>query len=198
MSYVPLHKEERAFDDEEKMRDLTCSELEHLPYWRESFWQQKSRLFWLGRVISGTKFFRRVLNSPRRNNYIDSLYLQGSELSDAKILVIILYNFFKRLYTDSIAGGDICMERPQDYLVVEATRCTERPQDFLIVKAARCTERPFEEDEDRGIVKYLNGDKASGLEGNIMAFFQAYWVAVKKNKVFPCFSCLSDSLNALL
>ena len=35
-------------------------------------------------------------------------------------------------------------------------------------------DRPFDEDEVFGVVHDFNGDKASGLDGFTMAFFQSY------------------------
>jgi hypothetical protein len=47
-------------------------------------------------------------------------------------------------------------------------------------------EREFEEREVWGVVKAMNGDKVSGLDGYSMAFFQACWVVLKEEimKVF--------------
>jgi hypothetical protein len=47
-------------------------------------------------------------------------------------------------------------------------------------------ERPFEEREVFKVVKDLNRDKASGLDGFSMAFFQSCWDVIKEDvmKVF--------------
>jgi hypothetical protein len=42
-------------------------------------------------------------------------------------------------------------------------------------------EREFEEDEIWEVVQNFKGDKASGLDGFTMAFFQKCWEALKAN-----------------
>jgi hypothetical protein len=54
-------------------------------------------------------------------------------------------------------------------------------QDFLSidVEEKNWLERDFEEKEVWELVKGMEGDKAPGLDGYTMAFFQACWVVVK-------------------
>lgn len=42
-------------------------------------------------------------------------------------------------------------------------------------------ERPFEEEEVSGVVWSLNKDKALGLDGFTLAFFQSYWEVVTED-----------------
>ena len=61
-------------------------------------------------------------------------------------------------------------------------------------------DRPFDEDEVFGVVHDFNGDKASGLDGFTMAFFQSYWSMVKTEimNVFHAFhahAVFEKSLN---
>jgi hypothetical protein len=58
--------------------------------------------------------------------------------------------------------------------------------DSIVAAKASWLERLFEEEEVRGVVKAMNGDKALGPDGFSMVFFQACWDVVKEDiiKVF--------------
>lgn len=42
-------------------------------------------------------------------------------------------------------------------------------------------ERPFEEEDVSGVVRGLNGDKALGLDGFSLAFYQVCWDVIKED-----------------
>jgi hypothetical protein len=46
---------------------------------------------------------------------------------------------------------------------------------------AKWLERAFEESEIFEVVKTLNGDKASGLDGFSLAFFESCWMILKED-----------------
>jgi hypothetical protein len=61
--------------------------------------------------------------------------------------------------------------------------------DSILESEASWLERAFEEDEVRKVVLAMNGDKALGLDGLSMAFFQACWDVLSLDimKVFEDF-----------
>jgi hypothetical protein len=72
-------EEDRDLDDEGKRKKLALSmELERLLLCEEISWRLKSQAIWLKEGDKNTKFFHRVANSNRRNNFIDSLNVNGS------------------------------------------------------------------------------------------------------------------------
>jgi hypothetical protein len=72
-------EEESALGVEEKMKKVeVVSELERSTLMEEVSWRQKSRVLWLREGDNCTKFFHIMVNSNRRNNFIDSLLIGGT------------------------------------------------------------------------------------------------------------------------
>jgi hypothetical protein len=152
-------EEIRGLSDEEKeRRSRLISDLEGSLLQEEICWRQKSRIRWLKEGDKCTKFFHQVANANRRNNSIDSLYVNGSPTSDPDVINSHIVKFYESLFTEPASW------RPRvDNLEFEA----------LSVEEASSLEDPFEEREVREVIQGLDRDKAPGPDGFSLAFFQA-------------------------
>jgi hypothetical protein len=111
-----------------------------------------------------TKFFHRVANSNRRFNAIESLSVNGSVSSDQPVIRDYATQFYETLFTK------LYNWRPWlDDLAFDSLDAVE----------AFSLELPFEEKEVLEVVKGMNIDKASGLDGFSIAFFQDHWDVIK-------------------
>jgi hypothetical protein len=111
-----------------------------------------------------TKFFHQVANANRRNNSIESLVVNGMSTSDPTIISDHIVNVYDSLFTEPLSW------RP----------CLDNLKfDMLSVSKASSLEEPFEEREVWEVIKGMDGDKAPGLDGFSMAFFQECWGVIK-------------------
>jgi hypothetical protein len=158
-------EEIRGLSDEEKeRRSRLVSDLEGSLLQEEICWRQKSRIRWLKEGDKCTKFFHQVANANRRNNSIDSLYVNGSPTSDPDVIISHIVNFYESLFSEPSSW------RPRvDNLEFEV----------LSVEEASSLEDPFEEREVREVIQGLDRDKAPGPDGFSLAFFQDCWEVVK-------------------
>lgn len=69
-------------ENEVSRREELKGEVYKLAQWEELSWIQKSRAHWLKEGDSNTKFFHRVANSHKRNNYIGRVEIDGIELNE--------------------------------------------------------------------------------------------------------------------
>jgi hypothetical protein len=97
-----------------------------------------------------------VANANRRNNFIESLVLNGTSTSDPTIISDHIVNFYNSLFTEPLSW------RP---------RLDNLEFDMLSVSEASSLEEPFEEREVWEVIKGMDGDKAPGPNGFSMAFF---------------------------
>jgi hypothetical protein len=150
-------EEIRGLSDEEKeRRSRLVSDLEGSLLQEEICWRQKSRIRWLKEGDKCTKFFHQVANANRRNNSIDSLYVNGSPTSDPDVINSHIVNFYESLFSEPSSW------RPRvDNLEFEV----------LSVDEASNLEDPFEEREVREVIQGLDRDKAPGPDGFSLAFF---------------------------
>jgi hypothetical protein len=147
-------EEGKQLTEEEKDRRKQISkELEASLLQEEISWRQKSRIRWLKEGNKCTKFFHQVANANRRNNFIESLVLNGTSTSDPTIISNHIVNFYNSLFTEPLSW------RP---------RLDNLEFDMLLVSEASSLEEPFEE---REVIKGMDGDKAPGPSGFSMAFF---------------------------
>jgi hypothetical protein len=158
-------EEVRQLTEEERNRRRQISrELEASLLQEEISWRQKSRVRWLKEGDKCTKFFHRVANANRRNNAIESLVVNGIPTSDPTIVSNHVVNFYDSLFTEPLSW------RP---------RLDNLEFDMLSSYEASSLEEPFQEREVWEVIKGMNGDKAPGLDGFSMAFFQECWEVIK-------------------
>jgi hypothetical protein len=63
----------------------------------EMSWRQQSKALWLKEGDKCTKFFHRVANANRRNNFIEPLLVNGSISSDQTEIRDHIVNFYDKL-----------------------------------------------------------------------------------------------------
>jgi hypothetical protein len=159
--------EGRQLTEEEKMRRIRVSrEVENSILQEEICWRQKSRVRWLKEGDKCTKFFHLVANANRRNNSIESLIVDGLPTSDPAVISEHIVDYYNSMFTEPLSW------RP---------RLDNLEFDMLNDIEATSLEEPFEEREVWEVIKGMDRDKAPGLDGFTMAFFQDCWGVVKGN-----------------
>jgi hypothetical protein len=180
-------EEQRGLTPEEKVRKCeVIRDLENSILQEEIRWRHKSRVLWLKGGDKCTKFFHRVANSNRRSNYIESLSINGSTSLDQQVIRDHVDQFYKSLFAEPFYW------RP---------RIDNLTFDSLDASEASSLELPLEENEVLEVVKGLNHDKAPGLDGFTLAFFQDCWDVIKTNLMgvfqdFHTHSRFVKSINA--
>jgi len=92
--------EERALDDEEKLRKTyAIGEVEKVTLMKEISWRQKSRVLWLKDGDKRTKFFHQEANSNRRDNFIESLSVNGSVSFNQSAIRDHIVHFYDSLFS---------------------------------------------------------------------------------------------------
>jgi hypothetical protein len=119
---------------------------------------------WLKEGDKCTKFFHHVATSNHRNNSVESLIVNGSPTSDPTIISDHIVGFYESLFVEPMGW------RP---------RLDNLEFDRLNVEEAFSLEEPFEEKEVWEVIKDMDRDKASGLDGFTLAFFQDCWSVIK-------------------
>ena len=105
-----------------------------------------------------------MANANRRNNSIESLTVNGSSTSDSAIISNHIINFYESLFSEPLSW------RP---------RVDNLEFDVLNADKVSSLEDPFEEREVREVIKVIDRDKAPGLDGFSLTFFQDCWEVVK-------------------
>jgi hypothetical protein len=132
-------------------------ELEKTLLFEEMSWRQKSRALWLKEGDKNTKNFHRVANSHRKFNQVNSLSINRTISRNPAEIKEHIVQYYNNLYFEN------CSWRPR----VEGLSFLSIDVDESI-----WLERAFEEKEVWDVIKDTNGDKASGPDGFILAFFQ--------------------------
>jgi hypothetical protein len=172
--------------EERTSREDRRGELHKVMDLDEISWRQKSRVLWLKEGDRNTKFFHRMANSHRRNNFIGCLNIEGTVTSDPKEVEEGIVQYYKHLYCESTPWRPTLNGLPFKTLVSEEANS-------LIL--------PFGEDEVLEAVRCMSGDKAPGPDGFTMAFYQACWGVVKTDVMrvmhyFHQYGTFAKSLNA--
>jgi hypothetical protein len=164
---LDIIEEGRQLIEEEKkrMRQIT-RELEATLLQEEISWRQKSRIKWLNDGDKCTKFFHRVANANRRNNFIESLIVNGSSTSNPAIIRDHIVNFNESLFTETLS------RRPH---------LDNVEFDMLSTTEASSLEDLFEERKVWEVIKGMDRDKAPNPNGFSMAFFHECWDVIKGN-----------------
>ncbi|KAG6717073.1 hypothetical protein I3842_04G079300 [Carya illinoinensis] len=167
-------------------KGTVLANLERVLLSKEISWRQKSRALWLKEGDKCTKYFHKVANSHQCSNAIESLHSDNQVISSASDLENHITNYYERLFSEP-AGW-----RPKlDTLSFK----TIDPQSVITL------ERPFEKDKIYKVISGMAKDKAPGLDGFSMGFFQTCWDIVKGDVLqvfseFLSFQKFKKSLNA--
>ena len=172
--------------EEQTQKEQIVVELERNALLNEISWRKKSRALWLREGDKNTKFFHGLANSHRRHNSISTLLINGELSSDSDAISDCIIQFYQSLF----------MEVDCRWPFLDGLDFS-----ILSIEDAAGLERPFEEDEVTGVVHGFVGDKALGLDGFPMAFFQFYWDVVcmdimKVLNYFHGMGSFERSLNA--
>ena len=96
-------------------------------------------------------------NANRRNNSIESLIMNGSSTSDPAIISDHIVNFYESLFSEPLSWR-LWLDNLEF--------------DRLNVEEVSSLEDPFEEKKVWEVIKGMDRDKAPGLGGFCLAFFQ--------------------------
>jgi hypothetical protein len=131
-------------------------ELDKLAHLEETTWRQKSRVLWLKEGDNDTKFFHKIVNSNRSQNYMEKMEVEGTTYYTNSDIRDNVVNFYESLYTEEDW-------RP---FVNELPFSTLEDSDWIFLDSC------FEKEEILQVVKDLQGDKSLGSDGFNMTFFQ--------------------------
>ena len=76
-------------------------EVKRLASLEEISLRQKSRVLWLKEGDNNSKFFHRIANSHRRNNYLGNLEVDGVVYKDEAKVVAQVVGFYQKLYKET-------------------------------------------------------------------------------------------------
>ncbi|RVX11718.1 Transposon TX1 uncharacterized 149 kDa protein [Vitis vinifera] len=132
----------------------------------EVHWRQLSRELWLREGDRNTGFFHRMANAHRRVNNLIKIKINGVRLTEDQEVRDGIVNAYQQLLSESSdwkadIGG----------LVLKQISLSE----------ADALELPFSEAEIYAALMGMNGDKALGLDGFTVAFWQNCWEIVKED-----------------
>ena len=183
LNALNVKEENQPLKEKEKLEKATFrANLEKATLFEEISWRQKSKVLFLKKGDSNTRFFHRMANSNRRNNCIKTLMIDGAVSTKQDRIVDHIEQFYMNLYSEQ--------QVQHPFLdVLDFPRISRDNVDWL--------ERPFEEIEILEVIKEFNGDKSPGPDGFSMAFFQACWGILKSNimAVFHHFHCSTTSMS---
>ena len=132
----------------------------------EMHWRQKSIEIWLREGDRNTGFFHCMTNSHFRKNAI------------IRIKVNVVWLPEKQEIREGVAGAFQCLF--SDNMVGRAD-IASLPFVSLTLEEARSLEVSFKEEEIFTALNELNGEKAWGLDGVSLAFWQSSWLFVKED-----------------
>jgi hypothetical protein len=153
-------------EEERERKSLLCRDIERALLQEEISWKQKSRVKWLKEGDKCTKFFHLMANSNKRFNTIDSLIIDRSLSSNPEAISEHAVNFYESLFAQSLSW------RP---------RLDDLEFDSLPAGEASSLEALFLVREVKDVIFGMDGNKAPGLDGFSLAFFQACWVVLKED-----------------
>ena len=86
--------------EEKRERDRVILKVKWLASLEEISLRQKSRVLWLKEGDNNSKFFHRIANSHRRNNYLGNLEVDGVVYKDEAKVVAQVVGFYQKLYKE--------------------------------------------------------------------------------------------------
>nr|CAN69965.1 hypothetical protein VITISV_039410 [Vitis vinifera] len=160
----------------EEERNLTEEELGHKKEAKESYakwvsmeevhWRQLSRELWLREGDKNTRLFHCMANAHRRVNTLVKIKINGVRFTEEQDMREGIANAYQQLLSENSnwkadIGG----------LLLKQSSPSE----------ADGIELPFFETEIYAALMGMNGDKAPGLDGFTVAFWQSCWEIVKED-----------------
>ena len=132
----------------------------------EIAWRQRSRVQWLKQGDKNTKYFQLMATSHKRFNTIDKLEVEGVIISESEEIMNEVVSFYQKLYKES--------EQWRPHFNLQGS-------ESISVEEKEWLQRQFEEDEVLETLKFCSSDKAPGLDGFPMSFYQSFWEMLKED-----------------
>jgi len=168
-----LELEAVSLDHLKECRDLSVVELirsnsiatklRTLYRMQESVWQQKPRVQWCKLGDKNTRFFHLAATIRQKRNQILSLEVDGKILSNPVGMKIVVFNFFRKLYSHHNRP------KPSHYHL-----------EFQMLQPLSSTalEYPFSVEEIKVVVWNYEGNKALGPDGVNFFFIKKAWSTI--------------------
>ena len=93
-----IHNHRSLTKEEILSKNLLSLEFEEIASNEEVAWRQRSRALWLIEGDRNTKYFQRMANSQRRNNYIDKLKMGDAIIEDKIRIKEEILDYYQKLY----------------------------------------------------------------------------------------------------
>ena len=167
LNALDVKEDIQPLSEEEKLDQASFrADLEKAALLEEISLREKSKVLFLKEGDSNTRFFHRMANSNRRNNYIENLMIDGAVTTNQDRIVHHVEQFFKNLYSKQQ------VQHPFPN-ILDFPRISRDNVDWL--------KKPFEESKVLEVIKEFNGDKSPRPDGFSMAFFQTCWGILKSD-----------------
>nr|KYP35970.1 Transposon TX1 uncharacterized [Cajanus cajan] len=127
----------------------------------ETFWKQRSKIYWLKDGDCNTKFFHAIASSRRKHNLIQHLTRNdGSMATDQTGICKVAHTYFEDLYKDKVSSFGPVLQN--------VTHCiSESDNDALL--------QPFSITEFRSALFSMHDNKSPGLDGVNPGFYKIFW-----------------------
>ena len=146
--------------EDRSRRIVIKADIEHLASLEEISWRKKSKALILKEGDDNTRFFHRLANSHRQTNHIRGVEVEGVLYEDDREVQDLVVEFYRNLYQE-----------------LESWRPTIDGLEFACLDESEGLSlgREFDKEEILAVLKEAEGDKAPGLDGFTMGFFQKCW-----------------------
>ncbi|RVX06274.1 hypothetical protein CK203_027523 [Vitis vinifera] len=153
--------------NKEVFGNLGCNKavaLQQVEFW-DLVESERILTIWLKERDRNMGHFRRMANANRRNNYLDRIKIDGVCLSEEQEVREGIANAYQQMLSED-SGWQVDIGRLR--------------LDQISHQEAENLEAPFSEAELHSTLMEMNGDKASGSDGFIVAFWKSCWGFVKE------------------
>lgn len=164
-----LDTEERLHGMSETLRSSILKakgEFHKLSKMKEIYWRQQARVEWFMQNERNTKFFHKRASFRQRSNSFSQLNVNGSLTSDKETIKAFIVQYYSELFRED---------------------STSRPQldglEFPSIDSSQAAviEGPCDEDEVRGAIHDLGGDRSPGPDGFPIMVFSRCWNFMKED-----------------